>query len=74
MTAEEITAEIEKCRKDPVYCYNTYLRRPGQPEMTKEKYNESLINLRIMSFKPRRPGPHLRQIAEDQLKKEGLLL
>jgi len=74
MTPEEITAEIEKCQKDPVYCYNTYFRRPGQPEMTKEKYNEALITLRVVSFKPRTYGPHLRDIAERQLKEEGLLL
>lgn len=31
--------EIEKCKKDPVYFYNTYIRKDGQPILSKEEYD-----------------------------------
>lgn len=32
--------EIEKCKKDPVYFYNTYIRKEGQDILSKEEYDE----------------------------------
>lgn len=74
MTPEEITAEIEKCRLDPVYTFNTYFRRSGQPEMTKEIWNEYKINLFIIQLKPRRMSEQLREYARKALTEAGELL
>lgn len=51
---EERDAEYERC-KDPAYFYNTYWKREGMPEYSKEDFDrmkeEALI--RITTFKPR---------------------
>lgn len=32
--------EIDKCKKDPVYFYNTYIRKEGQKVLTQEEFEE----------------------------------
>jgi site-specific DNA-adenine methylase len=50
-TVEQNKEEMEKC-KDPLYFYNTYVRKENQPELTKEEYNNFL-----MLIEKRRNGP-----------------
>jgi hypothetical protein len=32
--------ELEKTTKDPLYFYNTYIRKEGQPVLNKEEYDK----------------------------------
>lgn len=32
--------EIKKCEENPLYFYNTYVRKEGQKEFTQEEYDE----------------------------------
>ena len=44
MKQEEISPEeIRKCKEDPVYFYNKYVRKAGEPELTKEQYERAVM-------------------------------
>lgn len=34
--------EMERCKKDPLYMYNTYIRQDGQPLLTQEEYSKHI--------------------------------
>lgn len=47
-------AELDRCRKDPVYFYNNYIRKEGEKVLTLEEYNTILqkeFQLRLKKLK-----------------------
>lgn len=34
--------ELDRCKKSPVYFYNMYVRREGQPVLTEDEYKEKM--------------------------------
>lgn len=42
--------EQEKCKKDPVYFYNTYIRKEGQPILSKEEYDRLMREIKDAGY------------------------
>ena len=36
------TDELNRCKRNPVYFYNQYVRKEGQPVLTEEEYNKKV--------------------------------
>lgn len=53
---EEHKEEMQKCKDDPVYFYNKYVRREGDRELTKEEYDRLVERSRIAIMKLRHPS------------------
>ena len=49
-----IKAEIEMCENSPVYFYNNYIRKPGEPKFTEEEYLH-MVNMARNPLKFRNP-------------------
>lgn len=56
-------AELLKCKKNPLYYYNKYIRKEGQPKMTRKQFNENVAN-----FKKERDS----QISQEELEKKRI--
>ena len=39
--------EIEKCKKDPLYFYNTYILPKGKKPLTQEEYNSMIKQVEL---------------------------
>jgi len=37
---QTLNTEQERCKKSPLYFYNTYIRKEGQPVLTQEEYDK----------------------------------
>jgi hypothetical protein len=60
---EMTEAEILKCKKDPLYYYNKYIRKPDQPKMTRRQFKRNVEN-----FKKERDA----QISQEELEKKRI--
>lgn len=51
---EELMKDLDRCKADPVYFYNEYVRKEDQPELTKEQwaaYADTVMSWRNCRFK-----------------------
>jgi hypothetical protein len=47
-------AELEKCKKDPVYFYNMYIRKEGEKVLDEKEYKQLVAN--NVRFRNHPPG------------------
>lgn len=56
---EFITAEWDKCKNDPVYCFNRYMRQEGEREITQDEYDTAIAQSMYLRMRPSRSNSKL---------------
>lgn len=64
-TPEEIAEELERI-KDPVYTYNKYWRKDGEPEMTQENWDDAILLAHFSLLKLRDTGRRIVNLSKEE--------